>query len=125
MKSVLKLEELALFGLFTLTYFYLYPGIWIFFLALFFVPDVSFVFYLISTKVGAIAYNILHHKGIMALVVVLGFYMENDLMIKIGLIFLAHSSFDRVFGYGLKYDDHFEHTHLGWIGKSKLTHKKA
>lgn len=125
MKSVLKLEELALFGLFTLTYFYLYPGIWIFFLALFFVPDVSFVFYLISTKVGAIAYNILHHKGIMALVVVLGFYMENDLMIKIGLIFLAHSSFDRVFGYGLKYDDHFEHTHLGWIGKSKLTQKNA
>ena len=125
MKSVLKLEELALFGLFTLTYFYLYPGIWIFFLALFFVPDVSFVFYLISTKVGAIAYNILHHKGIMALVVVLGFYMENDLMIKIGLIFLAHSSFDRVFGYGLKYDDNFEHTHLGWIGKSKLAQKKA
>ena len=23
---------------------------------------------------------------------------------------------DRMFGYGLKYDDAFKHTHLGWIG---------
>jgi hypothetical protein len=30
---------------------------------------------------------------------------------------LGHSSFDRVLGYGLKYDDDFKHTHLGWIGK--------
>ena len=123
MKSVLKLEELALFGIFTLAYFYLYPGAWVFFLILFFVPDVSFVFYLISTKVGAIAYNTLHHKGIMALVVFLGFVMQNEWMIKIGLIFLAHSSFDRVFGYGLKYNDSFERTHLGWIGKSKLANR--
>lgn len=119
MKSILKLEEFALFTLFTIGYFYLYPGLWVFFLALFFAPDISFAGYLISTKVGAIAYNLLHHKGIMVLIVCLGFYLQNDLLIKIGLIFLAHSSFDRIFGYGLKYDDHFEHTHLGWIGKSK------
>jgi hypothetical protein len=24
-----------------------------------------------------------------------------------------------VFGYGFKYPDSFDHTHLGWIGKSK------
>jgi len=26
---------------------------------------------------------------------------------------------DRALGYGLKYDDHFQHTHLGQIGHSK------
>jgi len=119
MKIILKVEELVLLVLFAAAYFYLFPGLWIFFLAMFFVPDVSFAFYVISTKVGAIGYNVLHHKGIMAFVVLLGYYIQSDLMIKIGLIFLAHSAFDRVFGYGLKYNDHFEHTHLGWIGKSK------
>ena len=30
---------------------------------------------------------------------------------------LGHSSFDRVFGYGLKHEDAFQHTHLGRIGR--------
>jgi hypothetical protein len=42
---------------------------------------------------------------------------------KVALIFLAHSTFDRVAGYGLKYFDSFDHTHLGWIGKSKHLNK--
>ncbi len=123
MKFILKIEEAALFVVFTMAYFYHFPGLWILFLALFFVPDVSFLLYLVSTKAGAIAYNLLHHKGIMIAVALLGLYLHHDLLIKIGLIFLAHSSFDRVFGYGLKYNDHFEHTHLGWIGKSKNADK--
>lgn len=122
MKTTLKMEELFLFALFSIAYFNFYPGEWILFVALFFVPDISFAAYLFSTKVGAVAYNILHHKGVMALLVLFGYFLQNDLVIKIGLIFLAHSSFDRVFGYGLKFSDHFEHTHLGWIGKSKQAH---
>ena len=35
-----------------------------------------------------------------------------------GLILFGHSSMDRILGYGLKYPDSFEHTHLGMIGKS-------
>jgi len=118
MKTVLKLEQLGLLALFCAVYFFIYPGSWGIFLALFFVPDVSFVFYLISTKVGAYAYNFLHHKGIMAIVTLAGIYLDRDLFVQVGLIFLAHSSFDRVFDYGLKYDDSFSHTHLGWIGKN-------
>ena len=117
MKNVLKLEELGLLALFTFVYFHFYPGTWGLYFALFFVPDISFAFYLISARVGAIAYNFLHHKGVMAAVVLIGLFLQDDLIIKIGLIFLAHSSFDRVLGYGLKYPDSFSHTHLGWIGK--------
>jgi hypothetical protein len=120
MKTIIKIEEFALFALFTSAYFYLYPGLWIFFVAMFFVPDSSFACYLISSKAGAIGYNLLHHKGVMAIMVLFGLYIHNDLLIKIGLVFLAHSAFDRTFGYGLKFYDHFSHTHLGWIGKHKV-----
>ncbi|HET9429525.1 MAG TPA: DUF4260 family protein [Chitinophagaceae bacterium] len=34
-----------------------------------------------------------------------------------GTILLGHSSLDRVFGYGFKYPDAFQNTHLGVIGK--------
>lgn len=119
MKNVLKLEQLGLLLLFTFVYFYFYPGEWGLFLGLFFAPDISFLAYLVSARIGAYAYNFLHHKGVMSIVILAGIWFNNDLVIKIGLIFLAHSSFDRVLGYGLKYEDSFQHTHLGMIGKPK------
>jgi hypothetical protein len=30
----------------------------------------------------------------------------------------GHSAFDRMLGYGMKYTDSFQHTHLGLIGKA-------
>lgn len=118
MKNLLKLEELGLLVLLILGYFHFYPESWGFYLGLFFAPDLAFVFYLISPRAGSIAYNATHHKGIMAVLMITGFLLHHDLIIQLGLIFMAHSCFDRVFGYGLKYPDHFDHTHLGWIGKS-------
>ena len=119
MKTILKLEQLGLLLLFSIVYFYLYPGQWSWFLGLFFVPDIGIAVYLLTPKAGAIVYNFLHHKGVMAIVILAGYYLDNDWMTRIGLIFMAHSSFDRVWGYGLKYEDSFSHTHLGWIGKSQ------
>jgi len=124
MKVTLKLESLGLFLLFTAVYFYLFPGTWGFYLALFFIPDVSFILFVITKKLGAIAYNIFHHQGVMALLLMFGFWLKEDTVIKIALIFLAHSTFDRVAGYGLKYFDSFDHTHLGWVGKSKHLNEK-
>lgn len=118
MKYSLKLEELGLLILFSFIYFHYYDGSWTLFLGLFFAPDVSFLLYLITKKTGAIAYNIFHHKGVIVLLMLTGYLLQNELILKIGLIFMAHSSFDRVAGYGLKYLDNFDHTHLGWIGKS-------
>jgi hypothetical protein len=119
MKYILKLESLGLLILFSTIYFHLYPGAWGLYLALFFVPDVSFILFVITKKLGAIAYNVFHHQGVLSLLFIAGFIMQNDMIMKIGLIFLAHSTFDRVAGYGLKYFDSFDHTHLGWVGKSK------
>ena len=123
MKYVLKLENIGLLLLFSGIYFHLYPGAWGFYLALFFVPDVSFILFVISKKLGVIAYNIFHHQGVLAILFIRGYLLQNDLTMKFALIFLAHSTFDRVAGYGLKHLDSFDHTHLGWVGKSKHLNK--
>lgn len=119
MKYLLKLESLGLLILFSAIYFKLYPESWGLFLALFFVPDLSFLAFLITKKLGTAAYNFFHHQGVLVLVLLVGYLIKEDLLMKIGLIFLAHSTFDRVAGYGLKFFDSFDHTHLGWVGKSK------
>jgi hypothetical protein len=123
MKYVLKLESLGLLILFTALYFHLYPGEWGLYLALFFLPDLSFILFVITKKLGAIAYNFFHHQGVLAVLLIIGFLFHNDMIMKISLIFLAHSTFDRVAGYGLKHFDSFDHTHLGWVGKSKHLNK--
>ncbi len=72
MKNVLKVEELGLMALFTFAYFHFCPGDWGLYLGLFFVPDISFAVYADFSKAGAIAYNILHHKGVMAVLILTG-----------------------------------------------------
>lgn len=72
-----------------------------------------------SKKATVVVYNLLHHQGLIAVVCLAGLFLHLDLMVRVGLIFLAHSTFDRVAGYGLKYADNLDHTHLGWVGKSK------
>jgi hypothetical protein len=124
MKNILKLESVGLFMLFAGAYFHFYSGTWGLYLALFFIPDLSFAFFLITKKIGAIAYNVFHHQGVLVLLFLIGYFLKEDSIMKIALIFLSHSTFDRVAGYGLKYFDSFDHTHLGWIGKSKHLNKE-
>ena len=87
MKITLKLEELGLLFLCSMVYFQFFRGSWGLFLGLFFAPDLAFLLYLFSTKWGAIGYYILHHKGVMAMLMLLGYFLQNDTLIKVGLIF--------------------------------------
>ena len=84
--------------------------VWVF---LFFTPDIGMLGYLINTRIGAVAYNLFHHKGIALLLAALGYYFQNEMLLAVGLLLFAHASFDRIWGYGLKYPDSFKHTHLG------------
>ncbi|MBI2283378.1 MAG: DUF4260 family protein [Bacteroidetes bacterium] len=43
---------------------------------------------------------------------------ETLLHLLTGPLLYAHSSFDRVMGYGLKYRDSFNNKHLGRTGKA-------
>lgn len=120
MKNLLKLEELGM-CLVALYFIYLLSmpiSLWMYIL-LFFAPDIGMVGYLINTKVGAFTYNLLHHKGIAALLMILGMFIANDYLLVAGLLMFAHASFDRILGYGLKYADSFSNTSLGFIGQKK------
>lgn len=116
MKNVLKLEELGMFLLSILAFSYTEYSLW-WFLVFILAPDISMIGYVLSPKVGAIIYNLFHHRGIAILVIVAGFYWHMDIIYISGIILFGHSSMDRLFGYGLKYQKGFKHTHLGEIGK--------
>jgi len=115
MKITLKLEELAmlLLGVFAFSYL---NFAWWWFLVLFFTPDFGMLGYLFGNKIGALTYNIFHHTGLAILLWLLGFYIQNEVFQLIGVILFSHAAFDRILGYGLKYEKGFKFTHLGEIG---------
>jgi hypothetical protein len=86
-------------------------------LGLFFSPDLSMLGYLLNSRIGAFTYNLFHHRGIALALVAAGFLVQLDILMTSGLLLAAHSSFDRMLGYGLKFPDNFKHTSSGWIGK--------
>jgi hypothetical protein len=114
MKSVLKIEEavMTVVGIYFLSLHNLGLSVWIWIL-LFFSPDIGMLGYLFGNKVGAISYNIFHHKGIALSIAFAGYLLSNEIMQAIGILLFTHSAFDRVLGYGLKYFSGFKHTHLG------------
>ena len=116
MKTLLKLEGLALFGL-SIFWFAQLGYAWWWYPLLFFVPDVSMVGYLGGTRAGAVVYNLIHHHAVSLGLYVLGFFLHVPLLQLAGVILLGHSSLDRVLGYGLKHSDSFQNTHLGVIGR--------
>ena len=73
--------------------------------------------YLINPSAGAYTYNLFHHRAIAILIAAVGLFIASNLITAIGVLLFAHSSFDRMLGYGLKFRDDFKHTHLGWLGK--------
>ncbi len=75
--------------------------------------------YPVSTRIGAFTYNLFHHRRLALAIMATGFFMHMDVLITGGLLLVAHSSFDRMLGYGLKFTDDFKHTSLGWMEKNK------
>lgn len=116
MKTTLKLEELVMFVLGIYAFNQLNFSWW-WFLVLILAPDIGMLAYVVNNKIGAITYNIFHHKGIAIATYIIGVFLQNDIIQLMGIILFSHSAFDRVLGYGLKYSDGFKHTHLGNIGK--------
>jgi len=106
----LRLDGAVLFTasiiLFALTHqrWWIYP-------VLLFVPDIFMIGYLRNSRIGAFFYNAGHSYFLPSLLTLYGWH--HPLCLAIGLIWLGHVGFDRMAGYGLKYDSHFKHTHLG------------
>lgn len=114
MKAIIKLEELGML-LLSLWMFGITGFDWWFFPAMLLIPDISMVGYAFNKRVGAFLYNLFHHKGVAVLVFVWGYLIGEVYLELAGAILFGHSSMDRIVGYGLKYTESFNKTHLGRI----------
>jgi len=116
MKNILKLEEAAMFVLSIYALSLLHVSWWVYLLILI-APDASFVGYTAGNKVGAVCYNLFHHKGVAIAIFLAGFIWRDEWLQITGIVLFGHSSMDRMLGYGLKLNQGFKYTHLGMIGK--------
>ena len=115
-RTLLRLEGLALFTGMTLLYG-VWDGSWWVYAILFLAPDLSFAGYLAGPRAGAVIYNAAHSYMAPMTLMTTGFALSAPLVLSIAMIWLAHIGFDRALGYGLKYSAGFTFTHLGRIGK--------
>ena len=113
-----RIEGFVIFLTGLLAYWQWNPGLpWWGALLTFFAPDLSFGGYILGPKVGAFLYNTVHVYAFGAVFMAIGIVESLPLCALAGALWVAHSGFDRMFGYGLKLPEGFSYTHLGRIGK--------
>ena len=69
------------------------------------VPDLAAGGYAAGARLGAHLYNLAHATFLPAVMLGIGYWQADRLLMALGL--------DRLLGMGLKYNDRFTHTHLG------------
>jgi Domain of unknown function (DUF4260) len=85
---------------------------WLWFAVLFLTPDLFMLGYLTNKKVGAAVYNLGHTYTVPLLLLSVLWLLWQASYVWISLIWLAHLGFDRMLGYGLKYETAFKDTHF-------------
>lgn len=115
-RALLRSEGVALLAVCVLLYAKFGSAWWLFILLLL-VPDIGMSGYAHSTRIGAATYNLVHAYVLPAILVAIAVLTTSTVAWSISLIWFAHIGMDRALGYGLKYDDAFQHTHLGFIGR--------
>ncbi|WP_375000938.1 DUF4260 family protein [Aeromicrobium sp. CTD01-1L150] len=96
---------------------------WWLLLVAFLAFDLSALGYLVSQRVGAFSYNLVHNYAVPAILVSSWAVLQLGDVNANGLVLVAacwgfHVAVDRALGYGLKLGP-FAHTHLGVIGKDR------
>jgi hypothetical protein len=92
---------------------------WWYLPALFVLFDVSMAGYLHGPRLGAWTYNAVHTYAGPAAIGAVGVATESRSLAFVALVWAFHIAVDRGLGYGLKFQDHFAHTHLGVIGRTR------
>jgi hypothetical protein len=110
---LLRLEALAELVVICVAYQHLNPGKWGMFALFFLAPDVSLLGYALPNKrVAAAFYNVLHCSVLPLALGLFAWAYTRPLAGELALIWLAHISFDRLVGYGLKFPSEFKRTHI-------------
>jgi uncharacterized protein DUF4260 len=108
----LRLEALALM-LGSLVAYGVVGESWWLLLVVFLAPDLSMAAYALGLRAGTRVYNLAHTTLFPALTLGAAYWQSEKFVASLALIWLAHIALDRLLGFGLKYDDHAGHTHLG------------
>ena len=90
---------------------------WLYLLVL--APDLSFFGMALGTKPGAMVYNFAHTYLWPLLLIAAGAFTPAGILLPLGLIWVTHIGVDRALGYGFKYPEAVEITHLGLIGRAR------
>ena len=85
------------------------------FVVLFLAPDLLAIGYVFGRKVGAHTYNLGHTYTAPFLLWLICLFGHQPVLLPLCLIWIAHIGFDRLLGYGLKYDTAFKATHLNRV----------
>lgn len=117
-RVLLRVEGVAALVLSVLLYSRLDRSWWLFVILLL-APDLGLLGYVRGARLGAITYDLFHTYAAPAILAMIGVLVEDGLTIALALIWFAHIGLDRALGYGLKYQEGFEHTHLGRIGRRR------
>ena len=118
--ALLRTEGAALLGL-AIVLYAKFGRSWILFAVLLLAPDLGALGYLRGTRIGALTYDLVHTYLPPAVLGAVGILADNSLMWSIAIIWFGHIGMDRLVGFGLKYPDSFQHTHLGWKGRRDRT----
>jgi len=117
-KMILRLEGLAALVIAVVAYGAL-GGNWWLFALLILAPDLSFAGFAAGQKVGVYCYNSVHNYALPLAIGLLAYLFGQMAILPFVAIWVAHIGADRLLGYGLKYADAPQQTHLGRIGKQK------
>jgi hypothetical protein len=93
-------------------FYHLSYGNWLWFGLLFLTPDFSMLGYMANKKLGALFYNLGHTYAVPFLALAVLWLSGHASNFWLTLIWFAHIGFDRLLGYGLKYETAFKDTHL-------------
>ena len=110
---LLRLEALLVLLIALICYAGLH-GSWLLFVALLLVPDVSLLGYLVegNGRFAATFYNALHCYAVPLTVALIAWRSHSVLCERIAVIWVAHIALDRFIGFGLKYAQAANPTHM-------------
>lgn len=110
-RYILRIEGLAMAAVSAVLYTRTGASWWLF-AALWLVPDLSMLGYLVSPCRGARIYNAFHTYTVPIVLGLLAVATNANALIPYSLIWVNHIAVDRLLGYGLKFSRGFGWTHL-------------